>query len=123
MAIIDIHHIQLAMPPGEEESARLFYIRILGFEETPKPSNLVKRGGVWFRSNSVQLHLGIEADFRPAKKAHPAFVVDDLQTIEKRCTANGYSVTRDEPFPGYDRIYVTDPFGNRIELLQKSSAG
>jgi catechol 2,3-dioxygenase-like lactoylglutathione lyase family enzyme len=123
MAIIDIHHIQLAMPPGEEESARFFYIGILGFEETPKPSNLVQRGGVWFRSNSVHLHLGIEVDFRPAKKTHPAFVVDDLETIEKRCTATGYSIVRDEPIPGYDRMYVTDPFGNRIELLQKSNTG
>jgi catechol 2,3-dioxygenase-like lactoylglutathione lyase family enzyme len=121
MAIIDIHHIQLAMPPGEEQLARAFYVDILGFEEIPKPSKLVKRGGVWFRSNSVHLHLGVEIDFHPAKKAHPAFVVNDLAGIEKRCADTGYSIIRDEQISDYDRIYVTDPFGNRIELLQKLS--
>ena len=120
MAILNIHHIQLAMPVGEEEIARNFYIHVLGFEETPKPPELAKRGGVWFRSNSIQVHLGVEVDFRAAKKAHPAFLVDDLKAIEKRCIDHGYSVSTDELLPGYDRIYVADPFGNRIELLQKS---
>jgi Lactoylglutathione lyase and related lyases len=123
MSIIEIHHIQLAMPPGAEEIARSFYIGILDFTEIDKPSNLAKRGGVWFRSKSVQLHLGIETNFRPSKKAHPAFEVDDLASIEKRCMDSGHSVARDEPLSGYERIYVTDPFENRIELLQKTRAG
>jgi catechol 2,3-dioxygenase-like lactoylglutathione lyase family enzyme len=119
MSILKIHHIQLAMPPGQEDAARAFYKDVLGFEELQKPPNLAKRGGAWFRLNSIEVHLGVEADFRPAKKAHPAFLVDDIAGIESSCSNAGYSVTRDEPLIGYDRIYVTDPFGNRIEFLQQ----
>jgi len=123
MSIINIHHVQLAMPPGGERTARAFYVEVLGFEELPKPPNLAKRGGVWFCSNSVQLHLGVESDFHPAKKAHPAFLVDDLKSIESSCVNAGYGVTRDEPLAGFDRLYVTDPFGNRIEFLQQHGGG
>jgi catechol 2,3-dioxygenase-like lactoylglutathione lyase family enzyme len=114
-----IHQIQLAMPHGQEEKARAFYIGVLGFQELAKPSNLAKRGGIWLRANSIEVHLGVEADFRPAKKAHPAFLVENLATLEKSCADAGYAVTRDEPLAGYDRIYVSDPFGNRLEFLQR----
>jgi catechol 2,3-dioxygenase-like lactoylglutathione lyase family enzyme len=119
VSIIEIHHIQLAMPRGEEQKARAFYVGVLGFHEIPKPPELLERGGAWFRSHSVDLHLGIEMDFQPAKKAHPAFLVDDLKSIEKSCLVAGYDVIRDELLPGYDRIYIKDPFGNRIELLER----
>lgn len=120
--ITGIHHIQLAMPPGEEDRARAFYVGALGFEEVKKPPHLAKRGGAWFRSGSAKLHLGVESGFRAAKKAHPAFLVEDLQRIADACRAAGYEVVSDEPLPGYDRLYVFDPFGNRIELLKATDS-
>src|SRR5262249_41405282 len=90
LTVLGIHHVQLAMPPGNEDSARAFYIGVLGFVEVAKPENLAKRGGAWFRSESAELHLGIESDFRPAKKAHPALVVSDLRALAERCAAAGY---------------------------------
>lgn len=90
--------------------------------EIPKPPNLVARGGVWFAVGRQQLHLGVEADFRPARKAHPAFRVADLPRLLERCLASGISAVEDEPLPGYIRAYVSDPFGNRIELLQPVDA-
>ena len=124
MAIVGLHHIQLAMPRGEEPAARRFYGSLLGLEVVAKPENLAKRGGVWFESKcrTVQVHLGVEAGFRPAKKAHPAFVVEDLEALVKRLEDRGAEVTRDEPLPGFDRVYVEDPFGNRIELLEPEPA-
>jgi catechol 2,3-dioxygenase-like lactoylglutathione lyase family enzyme len=116
--IIVLHHVQLAMPQGREDDARSFYVAALGFAEVPKPESLAKRGGAWFRSGSAEVHLGVEDDFRPARKAHPALLVDDLAAIVERCAGAGYPVTSDEPLPGYDRVYIADPFGNRIELLQ-----
>jgi catechol 2,3-dioxygenase-like lactoylglutathione lyase family enzyme len=118
MSVTALHHVQLAMPRGREDEARSFYVTVLGFAEMPKPENLAKRGGAWFRSGSAEVHLGVEDDFRPARKAHPAFVVDDLASILERCAGAGYPVSRDEPLPGYNRVYIADPFGNRIELLQ-----
>jgi len=118
MAITGLHHVQLAMPRGREDDARSFYVGVLGFEEVPKPENLAGNGGVWFRSGAADVHLGVEDDFRPARKAHPAFLVEDLAGLVKRCEGAGYAVTCNEPLPGYDRGYVADPFGNRIELLQ-----
>ena len=116
--ILNVHHVQLAMPPGEEAKARAFYVGVLGFTELPKPKALAERGGAWFRSESAELHLGVEADFRPAKKAHPALVVRDLQALGKKCADAGFDVTPDDRMPGYARLYVYDPFGNRIELLE-----
>jgi catechol 2,3-dioxygenase-like lactoylglutathione lyase family enzyme len=113
-----IHHVQLAMPRGREDDARAFYRDVLGFTEQAKPENLARRGGAWFTAGDAHLHLGVEDDFRPAKKAHPALLVADLETLLARCRAAGYDVNTDEPLPGYDRAYVTDPFGNRIELLE-----
>ncbi len=119
MAITALHHVQLAMPPGREDDARAFYVGVLGFTEIPKPTNLVTRGGLWLKSGDADVHLGVEQDFRPAKKAHPALLVDDLAAIRAACEASGSMLTIDEPLEGYDRAYVADPFGNRIELLQR----
>lgn len=117
MAISALHHVQLAMPAGGEEKARAFYQGVLGIPEIPKPLNLAKRGGCWFEQGSLRIHLGIETDFRPARKAHPAFLVVDLPTLKTALEAAGYSLNSDEPLAGYDRVYVNDPFGNRIELM------
>jgi catechol 2,3-dioxygenase-like lactoylglutathione lyase family enzyme len=106
------------MPPQEEKRARAFYGLVLGLSEQPKPQNLATRGGVWFECGSLRLHLGVEQDFRAAQKAHPAFLVEGLAEIVERCKSEGYKVVTDEPLNGYDRVYVYDPFGNRIELME-----
>jgi catechol 2,3-dioxygenase-like lactoylglutathione lyase family enzyme len=121
--ILALHHVQLAMPRGREDDARRFYADVLGFTELPKPPHLAIRGGVWFNSGSADVHLGVEDDFRPARKAHPALLVSDLSALLDRCTAAGFEVVSDEPLPGYDRAYVSDPFGNRIELLEPLASG
>jgi catechol 2,3-dioxygenase-like lactoylglutathione lyase family enzyme len=115
-----IDHVQLAMPPGREYEARTFYAGVLGIPEVAKPENLAKRGGCWFVRGDLKVHLGVEADFRPARKAHPAFLVEDLTALTQQLRAAGHEPKTDEPLEGYDRIYVDDPFGNRIELLQPS---
>lgn len=121
MKILSVDHIQIAMPAGEEEKARRFYIGVLNFNEIPKPPELAKRGGAWFQSGSVQLHLGIETNFHPARKAHPAFIVDDLDAFLKNAQAAGYETDSTQPpLDGYKRAHVFDPFGNRIELMEKS---
>ena len=120
MKILSIDHVQLAMPVGEESKARAFFINILGFHEIPKPAELAKRGGAWFESEHVQLHIGVEANFRPARKAHPAFIVDDLEALIAAAQSAGYETdTTQPPLDGYKRAHVFDPFGNRIELMQK----
>jgi catechol 2,3-dioxygenase-like lactoylglutathione lyase family enzyme len=113
-----IDHVQLSMPRGREDDARAFYRDVLGMIEQPKPENLARRGGAWFAAGDARVHLGVEDDFRPAKKAHPALLVADLKALLERCRAAGYGVNTDETLPGYDRAYVSDPFGNRIELLE-----
>jgi catechol 2,3-dioxygenase-like lactoylglutathione lyase family enzyme len=118
--ILSIHHVQLAMPRGRETDARAFYCDVLGMTEAAKPEHLAKRGGAWFYAGDAEVHLGVEDDFRAAKKAHPALLVKNLHDLIDRCTAAGYAVVTDEPLPGYERAYVTDPFGNRIELLEPS---
>src|SRR4051794_25354450 len=100
MPITGLHHVQLAMPPGREDEARSFYVTVLGFAEEPNPENLAKRGGAWFRSGVAEVHLGVEDDFRPARKAHPALLANDLAAIVERCTNAGYPVTSDEPLAG-----------------------
>lgn len=120
MEILSIDHVQIAMPAGQEDQARAFYIEQLGFTEIPKPPDLAKRGGAWFQSGSVQLHLGVESDFRPARKAHPAFVVSDLDSLIAKVQSAGYETdTSQPPLDGYKRAHVFDPFGNRIELMEK----
>lgn len=118
MRFVDIDHVQLAMPAGGEDAARRFYAGVLGFEEVPKPDALAGRGGAWFRSGGVQLHLGVEADFRPARKAHPALRVEGLTALIVRCVDAGYPVERAVPLPGLERVHVADPFGNRIEFME-----
>lgn len=119
MGLVAIDHIQLAMPEGGEPEARRFYRDLLGLAEVKKPDNLKKRGGCWFEKGAIKVHLGVEADFRPARKAHPAFLVRDLTALAEKLAATGVAVKRDEPLEGYDRIYVDDPFGNRIELMER----
>ena len=115
----NIDHVQLAMPPGEEERARTFYTGVLGLTEVPKPAELAKRGGAWFESGAVKIHLGVETDFRAARKAHPALIVEGMAEIIARCTRLGYAVKPDVAVDGYRRIHVDDPFGNRIELMER----
>jgi catechol 2,3-dioxygenase-like lactoylglutathione lyase family enzyme len=112
-----IDHVQLAMPAGEEEKARAFYRDLLGMAEIPKPPELARRGGCWFQSGGVQLHLGVEADFRAAKKAHPALRCRDYRALTARLRQAGFEVKEDENISGVRRGHVFDPFGNRIELI------
>ena len=118
MRVRRLDHILLAMPAGRESDARKFYQGILGIPETIKPGNLAARGGCWFEDGELKIHLGVEKNFAPARKAHPAFIVDDLAGLEATLVKAGYAVSHDAPLEGYDRIFVDDPFGNRIELMQ-----
>jgi catechol 2,3-dioxygenase-like lactoylglutathione lyase family enzyme len=118
MRVTAIDHIQLAMPAGGEALARGFYGEILGLPEKEKPPALAARGGAWFERADLKIHLGVEKDFRPARKAHPALLVKDLPALADRLRAAGCPVIDDEPLPGYRRLYTEDPFGNRIELLE-----
>jgi catechol 2,3-dioxygenase-like lactoylglutathione lyase family enzyme len=118
MKIYAIDHIQLAMPPNQEEKARDFYAGVLGLTEKPKPDHLARRGGVWFEQESLKIHLGVEQDFKPATKAHPGLLVDGLNELVERCERAGYSVVSGEQIEGYSRVFVADPFGNRIELME-----
>ena len=122
MAVYGIDHVQLAMPAGGEPLARRFYAGVLGLTEIPKPANLAVRGGVWFRCGTLQLHLGVESDFRPAKKAHPALLVRSLTDLLHTLSGAGFEVKYDsEPIEGFDRAFTSDPFGNRIELVEPHS--
>jgi catechol 2,3-dioxygenase-like lactoylglutathione lyase family enzyme len=121
MKITGIDHVQLAMPPGGDDRARRFYGEVLGLREVPKPPALAVRGGLWFENDSVRIHLGIENDFRPARKAHPALLVQDLEALAERLREAGYAVLEPEPLSGYDRVHTDDPFGNRIELMEPAS--
>jgi catechol 2,3-dioxygenase-like lactoylglutathione lyase family enzyme len=123
MPIASIEHVQLAMPQGGEEEARAFYEGLLGIPEVPKPPHLAKRGGAWFERGALKIHLGVEADFRPARKAHPALLVAALEALIAHLKAHGVAVIEDEPLEGYLRVYVSDPFGNRIELMEPAAAG
>lgn len=117
MVVRAIHHVQLAMPAGREPEAVAFYQDALGIPQVPKPPRLAARGGCWFEDGDLRVHLGVEADFRPARKAHPALLVDGLAALVMRLEAIGAAVSSD-PLDGYVRVYVDDPFGNRLELLE-----
>lgn len=106
------------MPPDGEERAEAFYSGCLGILRVEKPDHLAARGGAWFETDDVRIHLGVEVDFRPAKKAHPALVVSDLAALRSRLEAEGVEVLEDQPLPGFNRFYAHDPFGNRLEFLQ-----
>jgi catechol 2,3-dioxygenase-like lactoylglutathione lyase family enzyme len=112
-----IDHVQLAIPEGGEDRAREFYGAVLGLPEVPKPAHLAKRGGCWFERGNVKIHLGVDPDFRPARKAHPALVVDRLEMLVACLESRGYTVRSEEPLNGRSRIYVDDPFGNRLEII------
>jgi len=114
-----VDHVQLAMPASREEDARSFYVRVIGMTEVPKPPELLDRGGVWFSSGEVALHLGVDPDFRPATKAHPALRCTDYMALLRRLSNHGVAISRDERLiDGKARCYVADPFGNRIELIE-----
>jgi catechol 2,3-dioxygenase-like lactoylglutathione lyase family enzyme len=121
MPVTRLDHVQLAMPAGREADARAFYEGLLGIPEIPKPPHLAARGGCWFEHGALKVHLGVDPAFVPARKAHPAFITDDLDRLAATLTAHGYRVMEDRPLDGDDRVYVDDPFGNRLELMQPKS--
>ena len=122
MPVRRLDHILLAMPAGREADARKFYQGILGIPEAVKPPELAARGGCWFEAGELKVHLGVEKNFMPARKAHPAFIVDDLAGLAAALQNAGYPIAHDQPLEGYDRIFVDDPFGNRIELMEVKSS-
>ena len=122
MQVLALHHVQLAMPPGREVEARAFYSGVLGIPEVAKPPHLARRGGCWFERGDLKVHLGVDGDFRPARKAHPALLVESLSSLKTALLNAGYAPKADEPLEGYERAYVDDPFGNRIELLERAAS-
>ena len=118
MPVEALDHVQLAMPAGGEDAARRFYHGLLGITEVAKPPALAARGGCCFERGNLKVHLGVEADFRPARKAHPAFTVRDLPALRQALAAAGIGIDDQEPLAGFDRCYVSDPFGNRLELME-----
>lgn len=113
-----LHHVQVSCPAGSEEALRAFYGGLLDMTELVKPPVLAARGGVWFRRGEAEIHCGVEADFRPARKAHPGLICGDLDAVAAACIAAGHDVSWDDNLPGFRRCYVSDPVGNRLELLQ-----
>lgn len=116
-----IDHVQVAAPAGCEEEAREFYGNIIGLEELEKPEELKKRGGCWFRCGNQEIHIGVEQGFVPAKKAHPAFNVKHIESLQESLIQRGISVIEDKARPNVTRFYVFDPFGNRIEFIEENS--
>ena len=119
MAILSLDHVQLAMPAGGEDLARAFFVDLLGMVEDEKPEPLKSRGGVWFRAGGVVVHCGVDEPFVPQKKAHVGFCVENLEILAKCFTKSGFEVLWDESLPDRRRFYVNDPFGNRLEFLQR----
>jgi catechol 2,3-dioxygenase-like lactoylglutathione lyase family enzyme len=117
-AISGFDHVQIAAPPGSEDDARKFFGSILGLPELPKPPGFEQRGGVWFECGTGQLHVGIEDDFRPSRKAHPAFRVRELDVVRGLFEQAGIEPRHDDAMPGIRRFYVDDPFGNRLEFTE-----
>ena len=118
MPFVRIDHVQLATPAGMEDEARAFYCKVLGMSELTKPPVLARRGGCWFASGEVQIHLGVEQDFRPAKKAHPALRCRDYDALLAKLREAAVEIIADNNNPGVTRCYIHDPFGNRIELIR-----
>jgi len=112
-----LHHVQVTCPPGGEDEDRRFYGELLGLAEVEKPPALAARGGVWFRGEGYELHIGVEDPFVAATRAHPAFLVSDLDGLAARLAAGGAQVSWDANFPGYRRFHTFDPHGNRVEIL------
>ncbi len=121
MHVLRIDHVQLAMPSGQEDRARAFYAGLLGIPEVPKPAALQARGGVWFEAGEAKIHLGVDPAFHPARKAHPALVVRDLRALVDCLRDAGVEVVEDDRLPGFQRVYVADPFGNRLELMEPTA--
>ncbi|MEV6948019.1 glyoxalase [Streptomyces sp. NPDC051172] len=120
--ITAVDHVQLAAPPGSEDRLRAYYAGILQMAEIPKPPVLAARGGCWFQAGAVQLHLGVEQDFRPARKAHPGLRVSGIERYAARLQVHGAQVEWDENLPGHRRFYSQDPVGNRLEFLEPVTA-
>jgi catechol 2,3-dioxygenase-like lactoylglutathione lyase family enzyme len=121
MPVQRLDHVQLAMPAGGEARAREFYQGLLGIPEVLKPPELAKRGGCWFERDALKVHLGVEPDFRPARRAHPGFIVSELAALVERFRSAGCAPVEDHALPGHYRVFIDDPFGNRIELLEPLS--
>ena len=115
--IVRIDHIQIAAPKGSESAAREFYGSILGLAEIEKPASLVGRGGCWFQCGDQQLHIGVESAFQPAKKAHPAFTVANLDKLRESLITHAVKITDDNSLPGTRRFFAEDPWGNRLEFI------
>lgn len=118
MRIVGIDHVQVTGPPGSEPEVRAFYGEVLGLEELPRPTTLPDRYGCWFRAGAQELHVGFEEPFHRARKGHPSFLVDDLTALVERLQARGFPATPDDSIPGVERVFASDPFGNRLELRQ-----
>lgn len=118
---VSIDHVQLAMPKGGEEKARAFFVGVLGFVEIPKPAKLAVRGGCWFQSGNVQVHLGAEEDFRAARKAHPAFRIRGYEALCARLTDAGHKPVPNDEIADVRRAHVDDPFGNRLEIIEEKA--
>jgi catechol 2,3-dioxygenase-like lactoylglutathione lyase family enzyme len=116
--VAHVDHVQIAAPEGCEAAAREFYGAVLGMKEIEKPSVLRARGGCWFQCGAQQLHLGVERDFRPAKKAHPAFAVFNLDELREALTRRGVAVADDDNLLDEHRFYAEDPWGNRLEFIE-----
>jgi catechol 2,3-dioxygenase-like lactoylglutathione lyase family enzyme len=121
--VLRIHHVQLAMPAGGESTAVTFYGDLLGMQPIEKPAHLVELVGMWFEcvGSPMQLHVGVEEPFRPAKKAHPALLVDDLAAVETALRSGGHPIAVGTQLDGYRRFYTEDPFGNRLEILAEDT--
>ena len=118
MTLQTIDHVQVAIPRGGEAAARGFYCDLLGLPELPKPADLAARGGCWFESEAVKVHCGVEDPFKPARKAHVGFRVDDVIALAARARDGGFEVAADGNLPGHERVFIYDPFGNRLEFLR-----
>lgn len=116
--VMRLHHVQLPIEAGTEDACRAFYLGVLGMTEVPKPPALAARGGLWLRSGDLELHLGVDPDFRPQRKAHPGILVDDLDALADRIVAAGIEIRPDDDFLGMRRFYCDDASGNRLEFLQ-----
>jgi catechol 2,3-dioxygenase-like lactoylglutathione lyase family enzyme len=117
----EIDHVQIAIPKGGEADARVFFGELLGLEELPKPADMAARGGCWFATSDRQIHLGVEADFRPAKKAHVALSTTGLDELRARLERAGYKTQDDSDVDGRKRFFTHDPFGNRIEFMDRTA--
>jgi catechol 2,3-dioxygenase-like lactoylglutathione lyase family enzyme len=118
-----LHHVQVSCPAGGEDAARAFYGTVLGIPEVEKPPVLAARGGVWFRADDVEIHVGVEEPFAPARKAHPAFLVEDVDAMARAVEAAGFTVTWDGNLPGHRRFHTHDGHGNRVEILGRAEPG